>query len=528
MADIAPRGQRNFLGDFEAMLKAMSLDYIDCARYETSGYAEFIGKLYTMNPSMFQSPIYCDHTLTQMALHYLAWFQDPAVRLEVGPGAAWHVDLDAWKLQRYGGALYVLAAPAESGVRRGERIVAVNGSSLDELYPEVERVLHTTVSPADPEREDWSYVLAFAKHATVEDLQGFRRTVNLVPGESAVTGRMREVYARRSSGEGAGGQADQAAVEGRDADAELTACVRADSLSPDLAGSGDVSGANAAGPAGSDGVAASGAPCELFRHGGTAVLRLADPSGCDFSSALQGCLSELAALCGPDAAEPRPRGLVIDVRGATGGLQDDVYPLVGWVLAPGATAAPIELFGKPGIVLNCSRHNVASKLAELASIRKQLENAAADNADALAELDALVTDLESKRGKGLVADPTDFYPDVTFVSAQAAGAQGPLPVVVLADRDTSDAAEWLVRAAKAAGYARVAGRATRGSLDNTCPRTVRLDADFAVTFPTARYLGASGANATLGRGIAPDVHIPWTPKHLTRDIDLEEAVSLLG
>ena len=479
MADTAPRGQRNFLGDFEAMLKAMSLDYVDCARYETSGYAEFIGKLYTMNPSMFQSPIYCDHTLTQMALHYLAWFQDPAVRLEVGPGAAWHVDLSVWKLQRYGDALYVLEAPAESGIGRGERIVAVNGSSLDELYPEVERVLHTTVSPVDPEREDWSCVLAFAKHATVEDSRGSRRTVNLVPGESAVTARMRGVYAKCAAGEGVGGQMNQSMPSGCD-----------------------------------DGVAASGVPCELYRHGGAAVLRLADPSARDYSSALQGCLSELAALCGPDAAEPRPRGLVIDVRGAKGGSQDDVYPLVGWVLAPGATAAPAELFGKPGIVLNCSRHNVTSKLAELTSIRKQLENAAADNADALAELDALMADLESKRGKGLVADPTDFYPDVTFASAQAAGAQGPLSVVVLADRDTSDAAEWLVRAAKAAGYARVAGRATRGSLDNTCPRTVRLDADFAVTFPTARYLGASGANATLGRGIAPDVHIPWTPRHV--------------
>ncbi len=504
MVDIAQRVQRNFLGDYDAMLKAMNLDYVDCARYETSGYAEFIGKLYTMNSAMFQSPIYCDHILTQMALHYLAWFQDPAVRFEVGPNAAWHVDVDAWRLQRCGEVLYVLAAPAESGVSRGDKIVAVNGSTLEGIRPEVERMLRTTVCPADPEREDWSLVLAFAKHVTLENEAGARRVLKLVPGESAVTGRMRAVYAKRDAEKGSEGRADSVDQVGQPKGTEHDADAK-------LAGT-------------------STAPCELLHHEGIAVLRLANPSAADFAAALQGCLSQLAALCAPNAAEPRPHGLVIDARGAKGGSQEDIYTLVSWVLAPGVAATPTELFGKPGIVLNCSRHNIASKLAELASLRKQLESVGG-NEDALAELDALVADLESKRGKGLVADPTDFYPAVTFESAQRPGAdagESALPVVVLADRDTSDAAEWLVRAAKSAGYARVAGRATRGSLDNTCLRTVRLDADFSITFPTARYLSASGANATLGRGIAPDVHIPWTPEHLSHDIDLDEAARLLG
>ena len=147
---------------------------------------------------------------------------------------------------------------------------------------------------------------------------------------------------------------------------------------------------------------------------------------------------------------------------------------------------------------------------------------------ALAELDALASDLATKRGAGLVADETDFYPAVTFSSAQSAGeADGRLPAVILTARDTSDAAEWLVRAAKSAGYARIAGRATRGSIDNTCLRTVKLDNDFSLTFPTARYLAATGPLATLGRGIAPDVHIPWTPAQLTRDVEFEEVCKLL-
>lgn len=37
-------------------------------------------------------------------------------------------------------------------------------------------------------------------------------------------------------------------------------------------------------------------------------------------------------------------------------------------------------------------------------------------------------------------------------------------------------------------------------------------------------MGIAGAmGATLGRGIAPDVHIPWTPARLVRDAELETA-----
>ena len=115
-----------------------------------------------------------------------------------------------------------------------------------------------------------------------------------------------------------------------------------------------------------------------------------------------------------------------------------------------------------------------------------------------------------------------FYPDVHF-SRSADNSAAPARVVVLADRCTGEAAEWLVRAAKSAGYATVMGRATIGSLDNTCPRAVRLDDDLTLILPTATYLEALEGDATLGRGIAPDVHIPWTPAQLSRDVELETA-----
>ena len=244
------------------------------------------------------------------------------------------------------------------------------------------------------------------------------------------------------------------------------------------------------------------------------VLTLRNPSDPAFGEALDGLFSEVCVA----------KRLVIDVRGCRGGMQEDIFPLVPFVLAPGATATPEQLFGRPGIAMNYSRHNVDDKLKELEVLRAQAQESTSAPED-LAELDEFAADLQAKRGqKGVheMESAEAFYPDVQF-SRSADNPAAPAHVVVLADRCTGEAAEWLVRAAKSAGYATVMGRATIGSLDNTCPRAVRLDDDLTLILPTATYLEALEGDATLGRGIAPDVHIPWTPAQLSHDVELETA-----
>ena len=480
-----PRPQRNFLRDYDLMLKVMQQDYVDCARYVASGYAEFIGQLYTLNSGMFQSPVYCDHILTQMAMHYLAWYQDPSVRLEVGPGAAWHT-VQTYGTQRCGNALYVVWAQEGAPVSVGERIVGVNKKTLEEIRSEVERMLRTTVEPVDHEREDWSLVLAFARHLTVVGIDGVERTFRVVPGESAVTDRMKRLYAERGEGpvvgvrEEARGRADERLHE----------------------------------------------VCALGWRGPVAVLTLRDLGAEGFSARLDGALGELAS-----AAE-KPLGLVVDVRGATGGAWDEVYPLVPYLLREGAQATPADAFGAPGVLLNCSQRNVDERLAALDGIRSTMvggDGALLEGAslEELAQVDALMGELASSRGRGLQADETDYYTPAEFVGA------GEMPVVVLADRYTADGAEWLAKAAvrlrvAGLGKALLAGRATCGSIDNTCLRKVRLDEDFALTVPTAKYLAALGGEATLGRGVVPHVKLVWVPEQLERDVELERACALLG
>ena len=538
MGETVQHGQRSFLGVFDRLLKAMQMDYARCERFEASGYADFAGQLYTLNSNMFQNRAFCDRMLTQMILHYLTWYQDPGLQLVVGPGAAWHVTSN-FGTQRYGDALYVTRAAPTAAVRVGEQIVGVNGKSLAEVRPEVERTLWTTVEPADPEREDWSIVLAFAKNLQVRGVDGSERTVKVdVSAGDAEWAKP----VRCTKGEGGVGPAPadgesgaRPALKGEDGAMLATAGVAggetsamaadgwvADGVKPVAAMEIEVSampvtdaGTDRAPTANAEAASAAGQPCcELGRVGDVVVLTLRNPGDPAFSEVLNGLLSEIRVA----------ERLVIDVRGCRGGMQENIFPLVPFVLAPRATATPEQLFGRPGIAMNYSRHNVDDKLKELEVLRAQAQESTSAPED-LAELDELAADLQAKRGQRGVREMESaeaFYPDVQF-SRNADGPAASARVVVLADRCTGEAAEWLARAAKSAGYATVMGRATIGSLDNTCPRAVRLDDDLTLILPTATYLEALEGDATLGRGIAPDVHIPWTPAQLSRDVELETA-----
>ena len=529
MGETVQHGQRSFLGVFDRLLKAMQMDYARCERFEASGYADFAGQLYTLNSNMFQNRAFCDRMLTQMILHYLTWYQDPGLQLVVGPGAAWHVTSD-FGTQRYGEALYVTWAAPTAAVCVGEQIVGVNGKSLAEVRPEVERTLWTTVEPVDSEREDWSIVLAFAKNLQVRGVDGIERTVKVdaSAGDAEWAKPVRctkgegDAEPAAASGEVAGGTepaeaADDAAMGNAGqapvaVDAEV-ANGAAGGTDPAIAMGGGADTAYAA--ADVEVACGAGWPCCKLSHvGDVVVLTLRNPSDPAFGEVLDGLLSEVCIA----------KRLVIDVRGCRGGMQEDIFPLVPFVMAPGAAATPEQLFGRPGIVMNYSRHNVDDKLKELEALREQAQQGASALED-LAELDGLAVDLKAKRGQKGVREMESaeaFYPDVQF-SRSAGGPAAPVHVVVLADRCTGEAAEWLVRAAKSAGYATVMGRATIGSLDNTCPRAVHLDDDLMLILPTATYLEALEGDATLGRGIAPDVHISWTPAQLSHDVELETA-----
>lgn len=46
-------------------------------------------------------------------------------------------------------------------------------------------------------------------------------------------------------------------------------------------------------------------------------------------------------------------------------------------------------------------------------------------------------------------------------------------------------------------------------------------------YPTSKTSLVDDGLGMLGKGVTPDVYVPWTPKHLTEDVDLQQALELL-
>ena len=68
------------------------------------------------------------------------------------------------------------------------------------------------------------------------------------------------------------------------------------------------------------------------------------------------------------------------------------------------------------------------------------------------------------------------------------------------------------------------GRATRGGLDYANLVVAPLDERFSLVYPIAKTEDAHEGCGLRGRGLAPDVHVPFTPEECMRDLVLKRAL----
>ncbi len=431
--------QRNFLKVYDQMCKAMRFDYIDAPSFVYSGYGKYEGMLESLNPIMFESPAICDKKLTQIMLEFLSWYCDPTLHLLVGSGAACAPFSLGYHVMRYKDALYVDRAVEGSPLVKGDRIIRVNGKTLEEIFPEVKRVL---MSKNSCEREDWSIVLGYARNYEVVHANG--------------------------------------AHEIREDDCPHVK-VPVENKHVTI-----------------------GEPSAVPHDDGVLVMKLER--------------DDMAGL-GVKARKQIERAsgatkLIIDARGVCGGTVDDACALLPLLVDQPTSYR--DLFGSSTLLMNASRKNVTDRITLLKKQRAQVTDSQCKI------IDDLIEDLKEHQDKGLmpvgeadaenaVVSPSDFSSD---------------QVIILIDRETADAAEWLVRAASVCKKVIVIGRATCGSIDNTCLASRKLDDDFTLVYPTARYYWAKeDSKATRGCGIEPDIHLAWTPQFLNEDVDMKCALA---
>ncbi len=209
----------------------------------------------------------------------------------------------------------------------------------------------------------------------------------------------------------------------------------------------------------------------------------------------------MAALAAALEASPF-RALILDLRQGDGDSEEAFYPLLHWLCR---RETPLgALLGQSEIFVNYTHLNCELKAAALSGM---------DGAE------AYISELREKAGQGLVAE--SVAPEDTIIPGYAPSLR-----VVLTDTWCRGAGEELAMAARNAGAVLI-GRPTLGTLDYSGLVSCALDERYVLTWPTAITRDAREGRGTMGRGIQPDVCVPWTPQECAQDVLLDTALNYI-
>ena len=206
--------------------------------------------------------------------------------------------------------------------------------------------------------------------------------------------------------------------------------------------------------------------------------------------------------------------LIIDVRKNGGGSDLAFRNLLPYLFPEGETSIPLEDSIQE---YNCTRRNVELTAKVFNQFLEDI-----DDETVKKNLNKYVEDMTKNVGQGF---------KILEEESPAINIQGkalPEKVVALSDVKCASASEALIELCKESPKAAVIGRPTAGVNDYSNLVIEEWEGLFELWYPTSRMAGmnkkADGEAVSI---IHPDIHIPWTPTHITRDVDLEKALEFL-
>ena len=215
----------------------------------------------------------------------------------------------------------------------------------------------------------------------------------------------------------------------------------------------------------------------------------------------------LEALVTRDRAQlDGARRLILDLRATHDGEESAFLPLMPYVFKSAKTMS--EAAGMQTLCTLYTEENCRRRAALLSPYA----------GDPTA--DALLASLEEKRGALWVGETFDLWEDVPQ-AIQPRGGE----TLLLTDTFCEGAAEAFALLARREGRAALLGRPTMGNLDTASPIRVALSDELVFTYPMSITAQARRGEGFMGRGVAPDTLIPFTPEECTRDVILERALS---
>ncbi|TMW72885.1 S41 family peptidase [Alteribacter natronophilus] len=207
--------------------------------------------------------------------------------------------------------------------------------------------------------------------------------------------------------------------------------------------------------------------------------------------------------------------LIMDVRTNYGGSDASYLPLLPYLMPEEG----VDLSDTDEVMLfNCTSAN-AEREAE--KFRKQL--AAVQDPDARLVIEAFKTEWERNRGRGFSHfNLSDLMPDLFIRGIGSAEA-----IVVLTDVYCGSSGDSFAEACRRSDKVTVMGRGTMGLNDYANLATAVWDRRYELMYPTSRLSRIDEGKGMSRTGVEPHVHIPWTPEHLERDVDLGHALAFL-
>lgn len=202
------------------------------------------------------------------------------------------------------------------------------------------------------------------------------------------------------------------------------------------------------------------------------------------------------------------KNLIIDIRNNGGGYDSLFYPLLEYIF-------PCNFILKEDFNMYFlhTERNYKNRMRMLSEYLKD------NNGDEM--ITNFVKALDKNRGKGFIMD--DQGGEEYIIK----GRKGPDKVIVMIDRYCGSSGDSFASICKKSPKITLVGRATYGVIDYSNVAEEIFEDGLSLIYPTSIMDSVNFGKGIDNIGVQPDVYIPWTPEHIKKDVDLEEAKYLL-
>jgi C-terminal processing protease CtpA/Prc len=209
------------------------------------------------------------------------------------------------------------------------------------------------------------------------------------------------------------------------------------------------------------------------------------------------------------------RNVIIDVRFNKGGSDSAYMKLLDYIFPEEISINELDT---GSMQLNMTERNYRLRIEGFEGFLSQDKDP-----DTKKFIEAFIREMNKYKNQGFVEiDLSDAVNE-----GKIHGRKKPENIVVLEDVFCGSSGDAFVQIAGMSEKVTLMGRGTAGITDYSNLAVQEYDGGMQLWYPTSRITAIDEGRGLTGTGVVPDIYIPCTPEHITRDIDMEQAVGFL-